>query len=104
MARYAWIIDEDRYEDEGTEFSAVGVTGPRGITEDQHNTLTHNKKYGKKFRMYDDDGAIVYVGRIINNGDDANYFGPLDDFGEPNTGCTEIWYQSDKDGRVWEQL
>jgi hypothetical protein len=51
-------------------------------------------KKGRAFAMYDDDGELYYRGRIwtaAEPGTEAD-FGPLDDFGTPNAGCTEIRY------------
>ena len=42
----------------------------------------------ERFRLLDDDGEIYYEGFLI--GDE---FAPLDDFGEPNAGCTSIQVQ-----------
>jgi hypothetical protein len=54
-----------------------------------------------KFRMFDDDGVLYYEGYSNdNNGEKA--FDPLDDFGLPNAGCTDIKYKN-KLGR-WESL
>ncbi len=50
-----------------------------------------------KFRMYDDDGELYYEG--LSSVKDV--FQPLDDFGTPNAGCTEIKYLTD--GK-WETL
>ena len=75
-----WIIDKDHI-DNG---KAVGTMGPRGYTGD--GTELHCQ-----FRMYDDDGILYYEGRN-NTSDDDNAFGPLDDFGAPNAGCTSIRY------------
>jgi|TARA_R100001530_G_scaffold110783_3_gene78010 hypothetical protein len=37
--------------------------------------------------MFDDDGVLYYAGLIWG---DYDGFEPLDDFGMPNAGCTEI--------------
>ena len=50
-----------------------------------------------KFRLLDDDGEVYYYGVSSN----SSSFAPLDDFGMPNDGCTEIQYK--KNG-VWETL
>ncbi len=39
-----------------------------------------------RFSMFDADGECYYQGRTDND----SSFAPLDDFGRPNTGCTEI--------------
>jgi len=50
-----------------------------------------------KFRMFDDDGNLYYEGLSTCN----SSFAPLDDYGMPNAGCTEIRYF--ESGR-WETL
>jgi hypothetical protein len=50
--------------------------------------------------MMDDDGNIYYGGLI--QGADYQGFEPLDDFGAPNAGATEIHYINADGG--WEQL
>lgn len=66
-----------------------GVTGPRGCGKDEARPHA--------FRMYDDDGELYYEG--VSSEED---FDPLDDFGLPNAGCTDIHYKN-KDG-VWEPM
>lgn len=62
----------------------VGVVGPSGVDFTEKEIMK-----GKAFKMKDGDGELVYRGRIIGAYDG---FEPLDDFGSPNAGCTEIWY------------
>ena len=84
----AWIIDKDLIAEPGAEpgtnDNAVGVMGPRSYRGDG-SELKH------RFRMLDDDGKVYYEGRCSSDNDD-NALGPLDDFGEPNAGCTTIQY------------
>lgn len=53
-----------------------------------------NKEYidaGKckyTFRMLDDDNEVYYIGKSGN----SSAFDPLDQFGMPNAGCTDIQY------------
>ena len=75
-----WTIDKQHIGDEG----AVGKVGPCGAILNAAEILAHPK--AKRFRMYDDDGTLYYEGALV--GDDE--FAPLDDFGEPNAGCTRI--------------
>lgn len=90
----AWIIDVDHiaepHNKPGTCFNAVGVAGPRGYTGD-------GTELKEEFRMYDDDGELYYSGRCKERG-----FAPLDNFGMPNAGCTEIRFKN-KQGQ-WETL
>lgn len=88
---YAWIITKNHIE--GQEKSVVG---PRDAGD---NFIKHlNESMGETFKMFDDDGELCYVGRIIG---DYDGFEPLDDFGMPNAGCTYIQYK--QDGK-WETL
>ena len=54
----------------------------------------------ERFLMMDGDGEIYYGGLI--QGADYLGFEPLDDFGAPNDGCTEIHYMTPDGG--WEEL
>ena len=55
-------------------------------------------KATEKFRMRDGDGVICYEGIA----DKKAEFDPLDDFGTPDSGCTEIQYL--KENGRWETL
>lgn len=59
------------------------------------NKLTH--------RLLDDDGEVYYEGRC-DSCDDDNAFGPLDNFGGPNAGCTTIQYWQSGKGGGWKTL
>ena len=48
--------------------------------------------FTEKFKMFDDDGELYYSGYAKPDAD----FDPLDDFGTPNAGCTEIQYYNNK--------
>lgn len=92
-ANYAWVIDRDHLDD--GQDSEVGVSGPSTAS----NVLLVQLKQrgaGTKFRMRDDDGILYYEGRILIDGDEdgEELFGPLEDFGMPNAGCTEIQYRN----------
>jgi len=52
------------------------------------------------FRLLDDDGEVYYLG-VSNDSESENAFAPLDDYGMPNAGCTEIQYL--RNGK-WETL
>ncbi len=69
---------------------------------DDDNIKSSNFKEDVKlpfeFKMYDDDGELYYEGKT-----NYNYtFAPLDDFGMPNAGCTDIKYIYD--GNKWKSL
>ena len=88
---YAWIITKDHLGD-----NEEGTTGPRAATEEDLARLKAGE--GNTFRMYDDDGELYYTGRLVVSGDltyddEEACFGPLDDYGTPNAGCTSIrWH------------
>lgn len=89
-ADYAWIITKDLISEPG-EKSDVGVMGPSNASE-AHLVVVRNGG-GRAFRMLDDDGEVYYHGRVTGDSDSADAdFGPLDDYGTPNAGCTEIQY------------
>jgi hypothetical protein len=78
-----WTITKDLTDGCG-EANQEGTVGPCSATLTASEIVSHPK--AKDFRMYDDDGTLYYEGFLL--GDDE--FAPLDDFGEPNAGCTRI--------------
>lgn len=89
---YAWIITHDHLVDVG-ENGDVGTIGPANATEADKVRLRAGE--GDVFNMRDDDGELYYSGRLVVSGntthdDQVACFGPLDDFGMPNAGCTTI--------------
>jgi hypothetical protein len=85
---YRWHITVDHYAEgdrPGTNANAVGMVGPRDCDP--------NLNCPYAFRMYDDDGFLIYEGFSSRIG-----FEPLDDFGTPNAGCTYIKYLSESTG------
>jgi hypothetical protein len=96
-ASYGWIITTDHAPDtsapEGSNANAKGVTGPHNISPAIEARLKAGE--GRPFQMRDDDGELYYTGRIITRPEDeqgVKDFAPLDDFGKPNAGASEIWY------------
>jgi len=86
---YGWVITKDFFfqQVEGTK-SSVGIMGPSNVSKDIIKRLNNGE--GIKFRLYDDDGALYVEGLQITNGDEESEFAPLDDYGTPNLGCTEL--------------
>ena len=87
----AWTITKDNIAEPiarpGTNCNAVGIVGgSRGARLTAQQIIEHPD--AKRFRMLDDDGEIYYEGFLV--GDE---FAPLDNFGEPNAGCTSIQVQ-----------
>jgi hypothetical protein len=131
MSHYAWIITKDYMPDtkypEGSNMNAKGVAGPHDASEEQ---IDWASRHGFDFRLLDDDGEVMYKGRLFVETefldgvmsavqypeyrgpvcswavDEEAGFGPLNDFGTPNAGATEIQYRcSLPDGtRVWATL
>lgn len=118
-ARYVWVIthhNADAFEEEGV----IGTAGPYNATPEM---IERAKRDGVTFRMLDDDGIWYYRGKLWfpgitkpevksypeyrnpiclgMNGDEEQEFGPLNDFGMPNAGATEIQFRcDDPDGNV----
>ena len=87
---YRWIITKDHVKDEnakeGSNSNTKGVQGPRYCDENL-------KSNPQKFSLYDDDGECYAEGMLYSTDDEYNgevLFSPLDDFGRPNWGCTDI--------------
>ncbi|GHB52034.1 hypothetical protein GCM10010331_44490 [Streptomyces xanthochromogenes] len=100
-AAYGWVIDVEHEPSEGRD--ETGTMGPHNI--DPQIQVRLRRGDGRTFRMYVSDQVLSYTGRIITTdgagGDDD--FGPLDDFGRPNAGCTEIHY-FDASTQTWREL
>jgi len=76
-----WTITRDRF-DHG---AAVGTVGPSGAELTHAEIIAHPDKV--MFKLYDDGGEHYYTGYMVG---DSNEFAPLDDFGQPNAGCTVL--------------
>jgi len=85
-APYRWVITKDRISEPG-EKSAVGVMGPGACDENL-------KSNPQRFSLYDDDGECYAEGMLYSTDEEYNYeealFSPLNNFGLPNWGCTQI--------------
>lgn len=95
---YCWVITEDYIDPQRHSPPVVDdvlVAGPRGVQVDQ---IREALRCGEPFAMRDDDDELYYKGRIY-----GNFAGhePLDDYGRPNAGCTQIEYWGEG-GRVSE--
>jgi hypothetical protein len=94
---YAWAITKDHIN-EGHDENTCWTHGADDLNHAY--IVTHPEK--QKFRMYDDDGELYYEGYYVGDfSEDA--FGPLDDFGMPNAGCTRIDYWNETK-QIWETL
>jgi hypothetical protein len=81
-----WVITKEWIDDK----RAVGLTNTKKAA------IMQLSEFPYQFRMYDDDGNLYYEGRMTELD-----FGPLDDYGMPNAGCTELWHLND--GK-WEMM
>lgn len=93
MDAYAWTILHDMLD--GFKSGVVGTVGPHDATMTAADILASPDR--RDFRMLDGDGNKIYYGALIG----GDGFEPLDDFGEPNAGATEIQYLGPKG---WEPL
>lgn len=120
---YKWVITRDRsaeFDDNpgepGTNMNAVGIEGPITAPNEEPEA------YGIKpvlFRLMDEGDiddcneghpnavgpdhelyGVVYEGKLYDP-EGMWAFGPLDDYGRPNYGCTGIKLYDDDKG-VWE--
>lgn len=82
--KYGWVISKCFLD-----FDKGGTYGPVDTELTPSEILAHPK--AKKFRLYDDDKTLYYEGFMVHDGS-SDGFEPLDDFGEPNAGCTRIAY------------
>lgn len=89
MSDYGWLITRDFYAQRTGDQSSVGTIGPSSISKDVEERL--KKGEGVKFRLYDGDDELYAEGLQIegNSGADGS-FAPLDDYGMPNWGCTDM--------------
>lgn len=102
-----WTITNDHIAEEGTEpatnANAVGMVGPRTATMTAAEIIANPDS--RRFRMTDGDGEVYYTGLCyLPEGLTEDAFGPLDDFGQPNAGATEIAYLDPENGGHWETL
>ncbi len=98
-----WTITIDNQADKGakpgTNANAVGIVGPSGATMTHEEIKTHPRRL--TFRMLDDDKEVYYCGYAVAEDALDDPFSPLDDFGMPNAGCTELQYLEDG---AWKTL
>lgn len=94
---YGWIIHEDH------SGNAVGRCGPTNIDKEVKETL--QKGLGIMFRMTDDDGRIVLVGKYLRT-DGKRLIGlePLEEIGL-DRGCVKIEFNIRRgDSTRWEEV
>ena len=80
MSPYAWIIYFDHVENRRVE-----VVGPSDVNPDL--VIALKRSGGEPFELYDDDGNLYFSGAILG---DYSGFEPLDDYGMPAAGCTQV--------------
>lgn len=91
------MVDKDHFEDADAK-----VVGPRSckLTADEIKL----DPASVPFRMFDDDGNLMYSGWFLGDAGSEDAFGPLEDYGTPNAGCTYIEYRKNGRSGPWEQL
>jgi hypothetical protein len=111
-APYAWQVTYDHLDHVRDD-----THGPRDVDDDLLIRLRAFIALGQKnapppvndgdpewFKIYDDDGELYYTGARIGLQGPTEYgFEPLDDYGTPNAGATEIHYLDPTTGK-WDQL
>lgn len=106
FASYGWIVDVDHLTsgDVDPTVNRFGTVGPRSIRPVFNSRLLANDIAPdvRRWRCKDDDGEIYYEGRYIGT-DEADGFGPLHDFAQPDAGATTIEYLNPATGQ-WEEL
>jgi hypothetical protein len=77
------------------------VSGPRGVSLSPREIQSHLN--AKKFRLLDDDKEVYCEGYFVDLTPDqrCQQFEPLDDYGKPALGCTEIQYWEND---LWNSL
>lgn len=93
-----WTITRDLLGD--NDCNDTGVCGPSSCTLSTEEIKSHpDSTY---FTMHGDDGELAYAGYMVNakRPEDLDHFAPLDHFGMPNAGCTEIRYRNKKTGKM----
>ncbi len=78
MKNYGWVITKDLISNGKDN----GICGPRNLKFSKDEIISK----GDKFQMFDDDGGLYYEGYLLG----GEGLEPLDDYGMPNAGCTEI--------------
>lgn len=63
----------------------AGISGPLNAYQGDENP--------ESWKMYDDDGILYYSGMIYG---EYSGFEPLDDWGSPIAGCSEIWINGER--------
>ena len=123
MRQTVWTILRDNYADDcavqATPANAVTLCGPFGcekIFAHEWNggsagplmlstmIASHYCDELKEFRMLDDDGNVMYEGRILLGDEPDAEFRPLNDFGMPNAGCTSIQIRKIGVGEKWKTI
>ena len=85
--RYAWIL---------TDFEGSTISGPAGAVDEDLAAATNGAVGSQQFHLLDGDGLQVASGRIFIHDPALRcgelLFAPLDDYGMPSLGATDIQY------------
>ena len=121
MKRTVWVITKDLLTPPNSDIrpctneNAVGMVGPRNapsiFAHDWNNGSTGplmlanmiaGHRCASRFRLRDADNILYYEGFILT-GDDGRDLAPLDDFGMPNAGATDMEIQ-EVPGGPWKKV
>lgn len=83
--RYEWTITVDHLD-----LGIARTSGPWGVTRTPMEIAADPA--GHRFRLRDDDGEVYAEGVFVGNPKSEDGFAPLDDYGVPALGATEIQY------------
>jgi hypothetical protein len=102
--RHGWVITQDHIFDPAFDkTSGVGVSGP----SDSPFSPEEIQQKGTRFRLLDGDGELYYEGVFYAAEDEEDGeadFAPLNDYGLPNAGCTDIQFWHPGKGGGWRIL
>lgn len=91
---YCWVITEDAVIGyDGAAPSAVGKSGPAHAVA---GDVTEALNAGRFFRLVDDTGRELAVGRLYDPSG-QNELAPLDDFGRQDLGAVNIEFRAEGD-------
>lgn len=96
---YSWVLTFDYLYDPKTDTpdcDSAGTCGPRGSRLTADEIAKHPDR--RAWMLYDDDGELYARGFYVGDDDDS-LFGPLDDWGAPAWGATEIRYRNAATGK-----
>jgi hypothetical protein len=97
--KYAFLIIA---EHDGSRLAPVEIIGPSDckLTAEEIKEKSKTQE-ARKFRLKDEDGNIYARGYFYGDSMSEDGFAPLDDYGTPNFGATDIEYKVGDNYKVW---